>query len=160
MSIKNDIKSKLVCLVSASFLYLLIRLSAIQKKMAATENKVDKIVKKFNMCPHPEGGFYKRIFESSTTIHTPFGKRFSMTSINYLMTYGNFNAFHLLKQNSEVLYFHDVSLNISHILFYKMTILKYYINCNWPLIQLDHFSARNGSKQGDYKGDPESHPLF
>ena len=102
--------------------------------MAANENKVDKIVKKFNMCPHPEGGFYKRIFESSTTIHTPFGKRFSMTSINYLMTYGNFNAFHLLKQNSEVLYFHDVSLNISHKLFFKRTILKYYINCS--LIQL------------------------
>ena len=87
--------------------------------MAANENKVDKIVKKFNMCPHPEGGFYKRIFESSTTIHTPFGKRFSMTSINYLMTYGNFNAFHLLKQNSEVLYFHDVSFNISHNCFSK-----------------------------------------
>ena len=89
--------------------------------MAANENKVDKIVKKFNMCPHPEGGFYKRIFESSTTIHTPFGKRFSMTSINYLMTYGNFNAFHLLKQNSEVLYFHGVSFNISHKLFSKRT---------------------------------------
>ena len=84
--------------------------------MAAYEN----LVKKFNLSPHPEGGFYKRIFESSTTIHTPFGKRFSMTSINYLMTYGNFNAFHLLKQNSEVLYFHDVSSDLNlHTYFIK-----------------------------------------
>ena len=114
LSIKNDIKfiHKIKTSLSSFCIifvhdYTLVCNS--EKKMAANENKVDKIVKKFNMCPHPEGGFYKRIFESSTTIHTPFGKRFSMTSINYLMTYGNFNAFHLLKQNSEVLYFHDVS---------------------------------------------------
>ena len=54
--------------------------------MAANENKVDKIVKKFNMCPHPEGGFYKRIFESSTTIHTPFGKRFSKNTADKAVT--------------------------------------------------------------------------
>ena len=79
---KTVINSKLVCLVfSIIFALDYLRLSAIQQKMAADENKVDKIVKKFNMSPHPEGGFYKRIFESSTTIHTPFGKRQSYTSL-------------------------------------------------------------------------------
>lgn len=69
----------------------------------------ENIVKQFDLQPHPEGGFYKRFFESSTKVQTQYGERFSMTSVHYLMTVGNFNAFHLLKQNTEVLYYHCVS---------------------------------------------------
>ena len=68
-----------------------------------------KIIKNLNLEPHPEGGFYRRFFESNSKLETKYGERFAMTSVHYLMTVESFNAFHLLKQNTEVLYFHDVS---------------------------------------------------
>ena len=73
------------------------------------EARYQKIIKNCQLLAHPEGGFYRRFFESEAKIQTIFGERFAMTSVHYLMTFENFNAFHLLRQNTEVLYFHEVS---------------------------------------------------
>ena len=82
----------------------------------------DYFVKKFQMEPHPEGGFFKRFFESKDKIQTLYGERFAMTSVHYLMTFESFNAFHLLKQNTEVIYFQDVNTLILQPLYYHVII--------------------------------------
>lgn len=73
------------------------------------ENHLD-IVAKLELLPHPEGGFYKEVFRSAGAIpatalplHT--GKRNYITSIYFLITEGNFSAFHKISSD-EVWYFH------------------------------------------------------
>ena len=37
--------------------------------------KIQKIVEELQLEPHPEGGFYRRFYESQIKIDTPSGKR-------------------------------------------------------------------------------------
>jgi len=63
------------------------------------------IIGHFQLEPHPEGGWYKRVFESSGKIRQMnlppqfTGDRFYVTSIYYLLQEGQFSAFHRLKQD-------------------------------------------------------------
>jgi uncharacterized protein len=58
------------------------------------------LVEKFNLLPHPEGGFFKENYRSVETIpHTSLPKRFHgdrnySTAIYFLLEQGNFSAFH------------------------------------------------------------------
>jgi predicted cupin superfamily sugar epimerase len=67
--------------------------------------KAAQIIEKFNLEPHPEGGFYKRVFESKSKIRQEYlppaftGDRAFLTSIYYVISKGQFSAFHKLKQD-------------------------------------------------------------
>lgn len=60
-------------------------------------------IKRFNLKPHPEGGYYARSYESDIILEQPClpacfdGKRFLSTAIYYLLEQGDFSAFHRLK---------------------------------------------------------------
>jgi uncharacterized protein len=65
----------------------------------------EEIIKKLDLKPHPEGGFYKEIYKSRdfvepTCLHNKFNdkRRFS-TSIYYLLRNGDFSAFHRIKSD-------------------------------------------------------------
>merc|ERR1712062_236678 len=68
-----------------------------------------EIVSNLKLESHPEGGFFKRIYQSEKMIETSSGLRHSMTSINFLLTEENFSGFHLLTQQTEIVYFHQGS---------------------------------------------------
>ena len=63
--------------------------------------KIDYWVEKLNLLPHPEGGFYKETYRSE--VQGKFngfdGNRNVATGIYFLLTQGNFSAFHKIKSD-------------------------------------------------------------
>jgi len=66
---------------------------------------VKDIIDRYNMQPHPEGGYYKETYRSTETIpqHAlpggfPGDRSFS-TAIYFLLQQGNFSAFHRIKSD-------------------------------------------------------------
>jgi len=77
-------------------------------------NPVEKIIKKLDLKPHPEGGFFKETYRSKGEIledclgKTYHGKRNYSTSIYFLLTSDTFSAFHRIQQD-EIWHFYDGS---------------------------------------------------
>lgn len=78
------------------------------------ENYINELVQKFDLLPHPEGGFYKEVYRSQGVIaqsqlgHQFSGDRNYCTSIYFLLTSANFSGFHRIKQD-EVWHFYQGS---------------------------------------------------
>jgi predicted cupin superfamily sugar epimerase len=60
------------------------------------------LVEKFNLLPHPEGGFYGETFRSDLEINSD---RIASTAIYFLITPGNVSRFHRIKSD-EVWHFY------------------------------------------------------
>lgn len=77
-------------------------------------NSIEKIVKKLQLQPHPEGGYFKEVYRSSGFINEEnLGEDFSerrnyATSIYFLLTSETFSAFHRIKQD-EIWHFYKGS---------------------------------------------------
>jgi len=62
-------------------------------------------VDKLQLLPHPEGGFYKENYRSTETLKPGCiperftGNRSMSTAIYFLITAGNFSAFHRIKSD-------------------------------------------------------------
>lgn len=72
------------------------------------------LIQKYNMMPHPEGGYFKEIVRSDSKIDTQFGSRNLHTSIYFLIEGDNFSAFHRIKSD-EYWFFHqgsDISIHV------------------------------------------------
>lgn len=69
------------------------------------ENTINQWVEKLQMLPHPEGGFYKENYRSTEHIDLGClperfeGSRPFSTAIYFLITAGNFSAFHRIKSD-------------------------------------------------------------
>jgi len=72
-------------------------------------------VKQLNLEPHPEGGYYRRIYESLQSMDTPSGKRHSATAIHYLLEANDFSAWHKIKQDELWFYHAGATLTVHHI---------------------------------------------
>lgn len=74
-------------------------------------DEASKWIRSLNLVQHPEGGFYKETYRSDDVIPAgTFGSRFSgprsaCTSIFYLVTVGNFSAFHRIRSD-EIWHFY------------------------------------------------------
>ena len=68
--------------------------------------------KELGLDPHPEGGWYKRVFESEIpwTQNRP-----AMTSIYYLLEDTDFSALHRLKQDEQWHFYHGSPITIHEI---------------------------------------------
>lgn len=62
---------------------------------------VDHLVKTLDLVPHPEGGFYRETYRSEGTFTPPEigDQRNYATTIYFLLTAGNFSAFHRISQD-------------------------------------------------------------
>lgn len=75
---------------------------------------VDHIIKTLNLSPHPEGGYFRETYRSQGEIGPEClfdqypAKRSFTTCIYFLLTYGNFSAFHRITQD-EIWHFYDGS---------------------------------------------------
>lgn len=84
-------------------------------------NNADYWVSKLGLLPHPEGGYYKRTFESEERtsdeeLTVDFdGKRKLYTSIYFLLTTNDVSHFHRLKSD-ELWYYHAGSPLTIHII--------------------------------------------
>ena len=77
-------------------------------------SKIQQIIKKLNLQPHPEGGFFKETYRSKGSINSDSlaeeygGSRNYSTAIYFLLTSDNFSSFHKIKQD-EFWHFYDGS---------------------------------------------------
>ncbi len=68
-------------------------------------------VNKLNLLPHPEGGFYKETYRSkelvnSISLNNKKVERPSSTAIYFLLTKGNFSAFHRIASDEMWHFYH------------------------------------------------------
>jgi len=81
-------------------------------------SQVEKLVKQFNLQPHPEGGWYKETYRSQESIaSSALPERFSgdrslATAIYFLLEKGNFSAFHRIKSDECWHFYSGDPLNI------------------------------------------------
>ena len=81
--------------------------------------KAEGIIKKLNLLPHPEGGYFKEIYRSSESIHKDSlpdrykGDRNFSTSIYFLLVKNQRSLFHRLLSD-EIWHFYDGSPIIIH----------------------------------------------
>lgn len=66
-------------------------------------------VEQLNLLPHPEGGYYKETYRDQQSVLNRNDKeRSASTGIYFLMTKGNFSAFHKI-ESDEMWHFYDGS---------------------------------------------------
>lgn len=80
--------------------------------------RINALKTTFEMIPHPEGGYYKETYRSEELLLHPDIEegRSLLTSIYFLITEGNFSAFHRI-DSDELWYYHEgggVTIHILH----------------------------------------------
>lgn len=78
---------------------------------------IEELVKKLDLKSHPEGGFYSETYRSAETLSVPdVGERNLSTGIYFLLTAGNFSAFHRIRSD-EMWHFYagdPITVHILH----------------------------------------------
>lgn len=62
----------------------------------------DQIIARLALQPHPEGGYYREVYRSESQVVHPdpgAGQRSACTSIYFLLTEGDFSAFHRVRSD-------------------------------------------------------------
>lgn len=77
------------------------------------KTEIERIIKKLDLVPHPEGGYYRETYRSEEK--TKNGKRNLMTSIYFLLTSEHVSHFHRIKSD-EIWHYHGGSPLVVHIL--------------------------------------------
>eukprot|EP00697_Spironema_sp_BW2_P009720 gnl/Spiro4/24706_TR12268_c0_g1_i1.p1 gnl/Spiro4/24706_TR12268_c0_g1~~gnl/Spiro4/24706_TR12268_c0_g1_i1.p1 ORF type:complete len:175 (-),score=5.28 gnl/Spiro4/24706_TR12268_c0_g1_i1:27-524(-) len=73
-----------------------------------SEELVAEILTKYNLQPHPEGGFFVETFRSPLTVHVPnYGSRSASTAILFCMTQGSISRLHKLAFADEAWHFYS-----------------------------------------------------
>ncbi|OIQ21027.1 MAG: hypothetical protein BM557_04505 [Flavobacterium sp. MedPE-SWcel] len=84
-------------------------------------SQIEKIIKKLDLKPHPEGGYFKETYRSEGEISNDSldskykGNRNYSTCIYFLLTSKTFSAFHKINQD-EIWHFYDGSTIHLHII--------------------------------------------
>jgi predicted cupin superfamily sugar epimerase len=83
------------------------------------ENRIDELVQYYALQSHPEGGYYKETYRSEEILYSPDAESRNLcTSILFLITKGNFSAFHRI-DSDELWNYHEGDPCIIHILHHK-----------------------------------------
>ncbi len=80
-----------------------------------SKKRIEELVSSLELQSHPEGGFYKEVYRSESSIETSDGKRSLMTSIYFLLTSENISKFHQIKSD-EMWYYHEGSPLTVHVI--------------------------------------------
>lgn len=80
-------------------------------------SRINLLIHHLQLQTHPEGGYFKETYRSEELLHSPdFGEsRNLLTNIYFLITSGNFSAFHRINSD-ELWYFHEGDSCIIHVL--------------------------------------------
>ena len=65
-----------------------------------------ELVTRYNLEPHPEGGYFRETFRSNWTLQTDVGNRTFLTSIYYLMTSTGHSDFHRLRSDETWVFYY------------------------------------------------------
>ncbi|TDQ17233.1 hypothetical protein DFQ04_1885 [Algoriphagus boseongensis] len=78
-------------------------------------SRIQELVERLQMKPHPEGGFYAETYRSDSELDTENGKRNLITSIFFLLSSENVSHFHRIKSD-ELWFWHEGSPLSVHLL--------------------------------------------
>lgn len=76
--------------------------------MSEVSDTVQRIVRRFDLKPHPEGGFYREIYRADLLVEhrgipsDPPARRAAGTFIYYLLAEGQISAFHRVQWTDEI----------------------------------------------------------
>ncbi|MEM9363880.1 MAG: cupin domain-containing protein [Bacteroidota bacterium] len=110
---------------------------------------VQFLIEKFNLEPHPEGGYFKETYRSMGTIEknslpTDYnGERNYSTCIYFLLTSDAFSAFHRIKQD-EIWHFYEGSTILLHLISEKGVYTKVTIGTHFELGEVPQFVVPGG----------------
>jgi predicted cupin superfamily sugar epimerase len=79
------------------------------------QKQIEELIKKFDMAPHPEGGFFCETYRSDDLIDTPRGPRAASTAITFLLRQGDISHFHRIKSDELWHFYHGDGLEIFEI---------------------------------------------
>lgn len=65
----------------------------------APDPRAEALIRQLALAPHPEGGQYREVFRSPTTLATPRGPRPALTTIDFLLAPGQFSAWHRVRSD-------------------------------------------------------------
>ena len=74
----------------------------------------EEIIERFSLEPHPEGGWFRRTYESKEVLGSPHGFRPARTSILYMLKKGEVSRLHRLDAD-ETWYFHQGAAMLLHL---------------------------------------------
>ena len=60
----------------------------------AMHSRAQELIRTLDLAPHPEGGYYKRVYESTKQVEVNGVLRPALTSIQYLLTQGDSSGWH------------------------------------------------------------------
>ena len=78
-------------------------------------DRINELVEKLELKPHPEGGYYSETYRAGTDIQTTSGPRSLATAIYFLLTSENISKFHSIA-GEEIWYHHEGSPLTVHML--------------------------------------------
>lgn len=125
-------------------------------------NTINEIIKKLELLPHPEGGYYREYYRSEGTIDqqslgTPYnGKRNYATSIYFLLTSDTFLAFHRIKQDELWHFYRGAPITIHSIsdsgIYDKVTLSMAIENGEYPqyVVKGGHWFAAEVTQPDSY----------
>ena len=76
-----------------------------KSSLIMSEDEDQNIIEHYRLLTHPEGGWFRRTFSSSTNILLDRGERLCGSSIYYFLKQGEHSCLHSLKSD-EIWYFH------------------------------------------------------
>jgi len=125
---------------------------------------IDNIIKKLDLQPHPEGGYFKETYRSKLTLSKEElprefeGGRNACTAIYFLLTSDNFSAFHRIKQD-EIWHFYSGSPISLHILTKEGNYEKQMIGSNLEKGEIPQFVVHGGDWFASEVESPNSFAL-
>lgn len=126
------------------------------------KSRIEELIKKLNLQPHPEGGYYTEVYRSEGIIETddddfPDGRQFS-TSIYYLLGSGDQSHFHRIKSD-EVWHHYEGSSITIHLISKTGSYRKLHIGKDLESGQKPQHTVPAGSWFGVTVDEPESYAL-
>jgi predicted cupin superfamily sugar epimerase len=83
----------------------------------SAEAEIKELIDRLNLLPHPEGGYYRETYRSDAVVSPNSlpgfsGDRNISTAIYFLLTAGNFSAFHRIKSDEVWHFYHGSSAQV------------------------------------------------
>lgn len=106
-------------------------------------------IKKFDLSPHPEGGYFKQTYHSKETINTINGTRYLSTAIIFLLTNESHSNLHRLKSDEMWHFYQGDDINIVEIDSNNGNLNEICLNSDNP-----QYLVKNGNWFGSYIKNP------
>ena len=74
----------------------------------SSKSKIETLITRYNLSPHPEGGYYKETYRSEAMVTSPISQeaRSCLTQIYFLLTKGDVSRFHKVLHD-EIWHYHE-----------------------------------------------------